>query len=338
MNRKIVLAVVVASYGMWSPTTSAGPVTSLDDIRFWVGSGEHRAALAIDWNDTTATDASLVWGYRFNGSATGEEMLRAVVEADPRLFVKLDSPIGGQRLFGVGYDLNYDGQFGITDGTIFDANGFAESAQSDGAIATDPADLYAEGWFSGFWHYGNASGNPYDDGEWVDGGGGMVSRSLADGDWDSWAFTPSFDFAAFAENPHAAEPPVEPLSADFDLNGHVDGDDFLIWQTGFGLTSETHSEGDANADANVDGDDFLIWQSQFGGGGAAQVARSDSEESDSFWPPNCWTRPLPVGGFYFLNQRPGGWRLSCCFFHGGNLETDLRGSMRERPYPPKKWH
>ena len=62
MNRKIVLAVVVASYGMWSPTTSAGPVTSLDDIRFWVGSGEHRAALAIDWNDTTATDASLVWG------------------------------------------------------------------------------------------------------------------------------------------------------------------------------------------------------------------------------------------------------------------------------------
>ena len=51
--------------------------------------------------------------------------------------------------------------------------------------------------------------------------------------------------------------------SDFDLDGDVDGDDFLIWQNGFGAGT-TRAEGDANRDGNVDGDDFLIWQTEFG--------------------------------------------------------------------------
>ena len=60
-------------------------------------------------------------------------------------------------------------------------------------------------------------------------------------------------------------------NADFNGDGTVDGDDFLIWQNGFGSPGDP-SMGDANGDGNVDGDDFLIWQEQFGGpppGGAA---------------------------------------------------------------------
>ncbi len=87
------------------------------------------------------------------------------------------------------------------------------------------------------------------------------------------------------------------LDADFDKNGSVDGDDFLIWQSGFGVFDgvnniATSNQGDTNGDGAVDGDDFLTWQSQFrtvaqpsgtsslitgfvryvGGGGAAAAA------------------------------------------------------------------
>jgi hypothetical protein len=63
------------------------------------------------------------------------------------------------------------------------------------------------------------------------------------------------------------------LEADFNQDGAVDGDDFLIWQGGFGSPGD-RSMGDANGDNIVNGDDFLIWQEQFGSGdgnGAAAV-------------------------------------------------------------------
>ncbi len=56
-------------------------------------------------------------------------------------------------------------------------------------------------------------------------------------------------------------------AADFDLDLDVDGDDFLAWQGGFGITEgATRQDGDADGDGDVDGDDFLRWQLQFGSG------------------------------------------------------------------------
>ena len=54
-------------------------------------------------------------------------------------------------------------------------------------------------------------------------------------------------------------------NGDFDGDGDVDGDDFLLWQRNFPILDGTADSlsGDANADGNVDGDDFLIWQSNF---------------------------------------------------------------------------
>ena len=57
------------------------------------------------------------------------------------------------------------------------------------------------------------------------------------------------------------------LMADFDKDGDVDGDDFLIWQGGFGTTSGAmQADGDSDGDGDVDGHDFLTWQSEFGSG------------------------------------------------------------------------
>ncbi len=52
--------------------------------------------------------------------------------------------------------------------------------------------------------------------------------------------------------------------ADFDLDGDVDGRDFLAWQRGFGLNgTASRSDGDANKDANVDAADLDIWEQEY---------------------------------------------------------------------------
>lgn len=52
-------------------------------------------------------------------------------------------------------------------------------------------------------------------------------------------------------------------AADFNLDGSVDGEDFAIWQTGYGTGSgATREDGDADGDGDVDGRDFLAWQRQ----------------------------------------------------------------------------
>jgi hypothetical protein len=55
-------------------------------------------------------------------------------------------------------------------------------------------------------------------------------------------------------------------NADFDDDGDIDGNDFLIWQSGFGIDdgSAQPGDGDANSDGNVNATDREIWQDQFG--------------------------------------------------------------------------
>jgi hypothetical protein len=57
---------------------------------------------------------------------------------------------------------------------------------------------------------------------------------------------------------------VEP-SADFDVDGDVDGADFLRWQRGVGAAGgASFGQGDANLDLKVDGPDLNFWKSQLG--------------------------------------------------------------------------
>jgi hypothetical protein len=60
--------------------------------------------------------------------------------------------------------------------------------------------------------------------------------------------------------------------ADFDFDDDVDGEDFLIWQRGFGMSGQAlRTNGNANNahDFDVDAEDFAVWQTQFGGAGAS---------------------------------------------------------------------
>lgn len=185
---------------------------SFTDIQNWTGTGSNEAALVIDWNDGLAPE-SLVWGYRWNGAATGEQMLRAIVASNSNLYIKV-SPVGafGVSVFGIGYDADGDG-FGLSSGETF-VNGVLEtdSSNADGATALDADDHYQEGWNTGFWGYYGAEGNGTlpTDAQWNWPGNGMTDRVLANGSWDGWSFAPGFSDS----NPSApaAAPVPEPAS------------------------------------------------------------------------------------------------------------------------------
>jgi hypothetical protein len=62
------------------------------------------------------------------------------------------------------------------------------------------------------------------------------------------------------------------FGADFNFDGVVDGNDFLLWQRNVGRTSgATLRQGDATADGDVDGNDLAVWKAR----AAQQGARSE---------------------------------------------------------------
>lgn len=56
---------------------------------------------------------------------------------------------------------------------------------------------------------------------------------------------------------------VGPPSADFDLDGDVDGVDFLTWQANLGAINAAFAQGDANYDGTVTAADLGYWESQY---------------------------------------------------------------------------
>ena len=144
-------------------TTNGGdPLFSAEDITYWVGEGPKQAALVIDWHDDRLPHA-LVWGYRWEGEVTAEQMLRDVVTADQRL-VLLTSPFYsyGIACTGIGYLLQKPEKKVevLIDGVpvdevsphIFHAK--SEKANVDAAQLTITSALWRSGWMTaGYWVY-----------------------------------------------------------------------------------------------------------------------------------------------------------------------------------------
>ncbi|OWK41261.1 hypothetical protein [Fimbriiglobus ruber] len=181
---------------------------SLSDLQVVVGSGSNEAGFVVDWNDG-GVNHSLAWGYRWNGTATAEDMLRALA-ASPLtgIYATLGDfgPGLGFAVFGIGVDLNQNGTFGVTPTLTF-TNGIATLSGTTGLDEsrqpTDPGDLYREGWFTtGYWNLWSKA-NSTDD--WVSSNVGMSSLTLTDGSWIGWGFANDFNVLTPAD-PIAATP------------------------------------------------------------------------------------------------------------------------------------
>ncbi len=231
MKKLVLLLPALAGWSALLPCSTHA--VSLDDIQFWCGSGTNRAALVIHWNspevrNNTAVpdpvaEKSLAWGYRFNGTATAEDMFNAVVAADHRLFVTSTepSPGFGAFVYSIGYDLNNNGVIGLRIGTnIFANNAFTNgqriftSEDPDNAEPLDAGDLLWSGSFGPNWEmwreHGGAGGftnspdrgsDPYwtatetdffsdgFHGQWDYASAGLQGTSIHDGSWIAYTIS-----------------------------------------------------------------------------------------------------------------------------------------------------
>lgn len=64
--------------------------TNFTDVKYWVGSGSDSAVLVVDFHDQT-WDTCYVWGYLFNGTTTGEDMLNNIAAADTNFSISITS-------------------------------------------------------------------------------------------------------------------------------------------------------------------------------------------------------------------------------------------------------
>ncbi|MBL0715900.1 MAG: VPLPA-CTERM sorting domain-containing protein [Desulfosarcina sp.] len=170
------IALVFALFFCIAPAAQAS--YAFDDIDIWTGSGSNRAAMIIHWSSPEVfnlaysggqetpmpapiADVSYAWGYNFNGPATGWNMMTAIAAADPRLYV-----VGGSgTVQGIGYDLDGDGQYGISDGTnTYTQDNFTNGVlgglgyNTDSLTPTGSGDLYWGGWYGPNWELWHEQG------------------------------------------------------------------------------------------------------------------------------------------------------------------------------------
>lgn len=181
-------------------STASANVMDFDDLVIWAGTGSNEAALVVDWRDG---QSSLAWGFRWDGAATGEDMMRAIVAEDDDFYAAINNTFAfGNFVSGLGYDRDSDG-FAVTSGIVFDADGLFVGATPTDGVAVDADDSYHESTSAfEFWEYFVSVGNPLDGGSWQSSGVGFSDRVLSDGDWDAWVF-PGF----------AGNNPTPPLAA-----------------------------------------------------------------------------------------------------------------------------
>lgn len=175
-----------------SSTSSGDPNFTMEDIKFWVGTGSKKAALVIEWHDGKNPDA-LVWGYKWDGSKYGIDMIRDIVNVDPRLTL-LTHMTGstGYTIAGLGYDINKNGNHYLiynndANNPIYPENGIVSATgyNYDNWSYSDPADHWLSGWNNGYWSYftKDAINDMWEYSQW-----GASSRELVDGSWDGWSF------------------------------------------------------------------------------------------------------------------------------------------------------
>ena len=197
------------------PTPSAAS-TTFDSIKFWTGTGTNKAAMVIQWNDG-GTPTSMVWGYRWNGTATGFDMFQSI--AGTTSLTDLSSPQNLQTYLGSDPRLTTSWtkySFGnALDSVIFQSvaslrtrsdwtNGYWEYSVYGG---TFDYDLYDAEWnYVGENTYNQTGTYTYSNVNWFSSPIGASDRILVDGSWDAFSFASGFTSTPVVE-PAPALPP-----------------------------------------------------------------------------------------------------------------------------------
>lgn len=160
--------------------TSFAQTFNLSAVKAWVGTGSNEAALVIDWHDGN-NPTSLVWGYKWDGTASVYDMMQAIDSADTRLLITAH-PLFSNAVYSIFYDLTGNGST-PTIGRPYDMGG------TENGSALFSGDHYMEGWFTGYWGLLNGYGNPYNGGSWVGSDEGSSTDMLKNNGFYAYSFT-----------------------------------------------------------------------------------------------------------------------------------------------------
>ncbi|WP_265132372.1 DUF5074 domain-containing protein [Chryseobacterium oranimense] len=219
---------------------------NFSDIQYWVGSGTNEAAFVVQWNDSKNPDA-LVWGFRWNGNATGEDMLRAIAQADHRFFTLLyPGTQFGTAIGGFGFDLNGQNtnalyKNGNTTYPLYPVSGVLNTSayDFDDYTAADAGDHWGSGWYNSYWSYWVKDPSDADFGY---SGVGATSRVLQNGSWDVWNFNPGM-------NSFPVSSTLTPVSAYVSAANFTNGY-FMVNEEWFGHTNGSVNFIDNNGQVN----------------------------------------------------------------------------------------
>ena len=181
------------------------PVTNINNVQNWTGTGSNHSVLAIQWNtpdslqQPTGDVTFLAWGYQWSGTPapTGLDMIEAVAAHDPRLFVVLGEQWGGYIVLGFGYDGDNDGDFNLYRGNtlVLSASQFSngvywENGESfDGLTTDDSEDLWMGGWYDAYATYWLGTNRETIPTSFSYSSYLVNQRPLANNSWDAWTFS-----------------------------------------------------------------------------------------------------------------------------------------------------
>lgn len=194
--------------------TARAEFTGFDSINYWVGSGSNQAAMVIDWNDGTTTQ-SYVWGYRWDGAATGQDMFEAIVGS---IFDTDDEPIseGADPALSAVYQIFSFGDVAGSiayqaDGQTHEKIGFGPSTDGYWAYYIFGGDFEYDLFPSGTGTYDVAGSPNYASVNWFYSPIGFADRPLINGSWDGWSWSADFTDTA-PSTPTAAVAVPEPTT------------------------------------------------------------------------------------------------------------------------------
>lgn len=158
--RKVSAAVAARIQKAAEATTSTG--IDFSKIERWAGEGDCKAALAIKWADGQNDGKTLVWGYRWKSSEqkTGEDLVRAVVKADPALYMMATQESWGFYMGAFGYDADGDRYVTLTTmtGEIYPRNGVFDIPSSEFGTSASTKWTDSDAWnspsgYTDYWGY-----------------------------------------------------------------------------------------------------------------------------------------------------------------------------------------
>ncbi|KFF13912.1 secretion protein [Chryseobacterium soli] len=258
------------------------------DVQYWVGTGTNEAAFVVQWNDGKNPDA-LVWGFRWNGNATGEDMLKAIAKADHRFFSLLyQGTQFGSAIGGLGFDLNGANSNALyKNGNVtypfYPVDGIVNTSayDFDQYTAADAADHWSSGWATnGYWSYWVKDPTDADFGY---SGVGATTRALVNGSWDVWNFNPNFTEFPISSTMTPVSPYVSSTNfangyfmVNEDWYGHTNGSVNFIDSNGqinyrvYSNANNNHAFGATTQYGTIYGDKFYFISKQAADGGDTQ--------------------------------------------------------------------